>query len=98
MEEVNFKAIKKEICEPKYPEVACQSLISTKSEPQIWKLERQIQACPKGKYDCPCAIHTNPFYKLINKKILHQTLSTPDKNAENMGKISYTPLRFDLTG
>jgi len=81
MEKVNFNVMKKEISEPKYLEVACQSLISTKSDPQIWKLQTQIQSCPKGKHDCPCAIHTNPFYKPMNKKNLHQTLSTSGKNA-----------------
>jgi len=91
MEEVNCNAMKKETSEPKYLEVVCQSLISTKSYPQIWKLQTQIQACPKGKYDFPCAIHTNPFYKSI-KKILHHTPHKKiKKNAENMGKISYTP-------
>jgi len=88
--------MKKEISEPKYLEVACQSLILTKSE--IWELQTQIQACPKGKYDFPCAIHTNPFYKSMNKKKFctklfpHQT-----RNTENMGNILYTPLSFNIT-
>jgi hypothetical protein len=61
MEEADCNGMKKEISQPKYLEFAYKLLISTKSDLQIWKLQTQIQACPKGKYDFPCAIHTHPF-------------------------------------
>jgi hypothetical protein len=43
VEEINFNVMKKEKSKAKYLEVACQSLISTKSDPQTWKLQTQIQ-------------------------------------------------------
>jgi len=47
-EEVNFTVMKKEISEPKYLEVACQSPISTKSDPEIWELDTN-SSTPKRK-------------------------------------------------
>jgi hypothetical protein len=86
--------VKKEISEPKYLEAACQSLISTKSDPQTRKLDTN-SSTPKNE----SMNFLVPFTQIhsINLKNLHKTLSTSHKNAENMGKISLTPLSLNLT-